>query len=81
MKQNKKYRCIIFTIGKNSALIHQTIRDSRIRERSQGLIVGIQRNGKQITNPESDFIFEANDAIWLVGNEKRIQILMKELKD
>lgn len=70
-----------FTIGKNSTLINQNIRDSHIRERSQGLVVGIQRNGKHITNPESDFTFEINDIVWLVGNEKRIQILMKELKD
>lgn len=67
-----------FTIHKYSSLIGKTIRDSGIRERSKGLIIGIERKGERILNPESDLVFEIEDKIWIVGNEKRIQILMKE---
>lgn len=68
-----------FTLGPNCPLIKQTIRESKLRERSKGLVVGIERNGKRLLNPESDLVFEANDKVWIVGNELRIQILLKEL--
>jgi monovalent cation:H+ antiporter-2, CPA2 family len=70
-----------FKITKNSALIKRSIRGSGIRERAKGLIVGIERNGKHLLNPKSDFIFEENDNVWIVGNEKRIQVLVKEFTD
>jgi len=67
-----------FTIGENSVLLRQNIRESGIREKSQGLVVGIERNGKRILNPESDLVFEMNDKVWLVGNDVLIQDLNKE---
>lgn len=67
-----------FTIGKNSGLIGHTIRETGIRERSHGLVVGIERMGNRLVNPESDVVFEENDTIWIVGNEKRIQVIIKE---
>jgi CPA2 family monovalent cation:H+ antiporter-2 len=70
-----------FTINKNSPLIHQSILESKIRERSQGLVIGIERNGKRILNPESNVVFELYDKVWLVGNEIRVKILIKELTD
>jgi len=68
-----------FTISTNSDIVGKTIRESRLRERSKGLVVGIERNGQRIINPESDLSFEENDKVWLVGNEKRIMVLIKEL--
>lgn len=68
-----------FTLGPNCPLVKKTIRESKLRERSKGLVVGIERNGKRLLNPESDLVFEANDKVWIVGNELRIQILLKEL--
>ena len=65
-----------FTIHKNSILAGQNI-----RERSHGLVVGIERNGERILNPESDMVFEANDKVWIVGNEIRIQVIIKELEE
>jgi CPA2 family monovalent cation:H+ antiporter-2 len=68
-----------FTLGPNCPLLQQSIRESKLRERSKGLVVGIERNGERILNPESDLVFEINDKVWIVGNELRIQILLKEL--
>jgi CPA2 family monovalent cation:H+ antiporter-2 len=66
-----------FTIAADSALAGKSIRHSGIRERTNGLIVGIERNGEHILNPESDLVFEPQDVVWVVGNEKRIAILSK----
>jgi CPA2 family monovalent cation:H+ antiporter-2 len=68
-----------FTIGEKSSLIGKTMRDSGIRERTKGLVVGIERNGERILNPESNVVFEVNDKIWIVGNPLRIQLLINEL--
>ena len=68
-----------FTISQNSSIVGKTIRESKIRELSKGLVVGIERNGERIVNPESDIYFKENDKVWLVGNEKRIMVLIKEL--
>jgi len=67
-----------FIVSKNSPFAGKSIRKSGIREQSRGLVVGVERNGERIINPESDFVFEAGDILWIVGNEMRIQVIMKE---
>lgn len=69
---------IHFTVGESSSLLRQQIRSSLIRERSQGIVVGVERDGKRIINPESDLVFELNDKVWIVGDGRRIQLLYKE---
>lgn len=58
-----------FTIQKNSALRGLSLRKSGIRENAHALVVGIERNGQRITNPESHLIFEDGDIVWVVGDK------------
>lgn len=67
-----------FTLSNSCSFVGKSIRDSAIRELTHGLVVGIERDGQRLLNPESDLIFQPNDTIWLVGNEKRIQVVMKQ---
>lgn len=64
-------------INSKSAVFGQTIRNSGIREQTQGLVVGIERNGERILNPDSNLIFENGDIVWIVGNNKKIPELLK----
>jgi CPA2 family monovalent cation:H+ antiporter-2 len=57
---------------KNRICIGKTIRESQIREKTHGIIVGIERNGKRILNPESHLILEADDILWIAGDRKKI---------
>ncbi len=59
-------------------LKNQTIRSSKIRERTNGLVVGIERNNRRIVNPESDTALEWGDIIWIVGNKQKIRTLIKQ---
>lgn len=59
-------------IGDAASMVGVAIRDSKIREKTKGLVVGIERGGRRILNPESDTRFEANDLVWLVGDAKSI---------
>ncbi len=66
-----------FVLKEGSSLAGKNIRQSGIREKAHGLVVGVERDGKRILNPESDFVFRAHDKVWIVGNEKRIHVLTK----
>lgn len=74
-KQDMSLQKIV--INSKSVLYGQTIRDSGIREQSQGLVVGIERKGERILNPDSNLIFENEDIVWIVGNDKKIPALFK----
>ncbi len=66
-------------IPDNSPLVGKSIRESRIRELSQGIIVGIEREGSRIINPDSVTEFMPYDIVYIVGNKMRIQVLMRDL--
>ena len=62
---------------KNRVCIGKSIRDSQIREKTHGIIVGIERNGKRILNPESHWILESDDILWIAGDKKKINEFLK----
>jgi CPA2 family monovalent cation:H+ antiporter-2 len=66
-------------IDKNSPLKKVSLRLSGIREKGKALIVGIERNGERILNPDSSLTFEENDVVWIVGNPKRIKDFLKQI--
>ncbi len=62
-------------VDENTRLRGLSIRESGIRERTDGLVVGIERAGERILNPPSDLKLEWDDVVWIVGNRKKIQEL------
>ena len=62
-------------VDEHTKLKGMSIRASRIRERTNGLVVGIERRKMRILNPESSTVFEWGDIVWLVGERKKIQKL------
>jgi CPA2 family monovalent cation:H+ antiporter-2 len=62
-------------VDENNRLKGLTIRGSAIRERTNGLVVGIERNKVRILNPDSDMQFEWGDIIWIVGEREKIKRL------
>lgn len=50
------------------------IRESGLRERIEGLIVGIERGGERILSPDSSVVLAAGDIVWVVGDKNRIRI-------
>ncbi len=62
-------------VDEHTKLKGSTIRNSQIRERTNGLVVGIERNKQRILNPDSTTVFEWDDIVWIVGDRKKIQQL------
>lgn len=53
------------------------VRSSGIRERTSGLVIGIERNNSRILNPDSTVVFEWGDVIWIVGEKAKIDRLIE----
>ncbi|GAB2551909.1 cation:proton antiporter [Rufibacter soli] len=52
-----------------------SIRDSGIREKTNGLVVGIERKGKRLLNPDPSTVFTPGDIVWLVGDVRLIKTI------
>lgn len=52
------------------------IRRSGLRERTNGVVIGIERNNERILNPPSTFVFQWGDIVWIVGERKKIRKLI-----
>lgn len=50
----------------------------QFRTKTNGMVVGIERNGNRILNPESHLILEKNDIIWVVGDRRKMKELIKK---
>lgn len=68
-------------IADGSPLHGKEIKNSNIRERSGGLIIGIEREGKHFMNPGANTTLEANDIIWVVGEGSKLKNLRTLLSD
>lgn len=64
------------TVHPGFLFLGQTIRESNIRVKVSGLVVGIERHGERILNPESTERFELGDTLWIVGDKKKVKTLM-----
>ncbi len=62
---------------RNRVCIGKSIRESQIREKTHGIIVGIERNGNRILNPESQLILQESDILWIAGDKKKINVFLK----
>lgn len=58
-----------------------SIRASQIREKTYGLVIGIERGNERILNPDSNTIFEWDDVVWLVVDRNKFRHWQEELLD
>jgi CPA2 family monovalent cation:H+ antiporter-2 len=63
---------------KNHTFIGKSIKESKLREKTKGLIVGIEKRGNRTLNPESFVILEKDDVLWIVGDRKLLADLVHE---
>ena len=63
-------------VDEHTKLNGEDIRNSGLRERTNGLVIGIERGNERILNPDSSFKFKWGDIIWIVGERKKIKRLI-----
>lgn len=62
-----KFTLKALELNKDSPYINKSIRDSKIREHNFGLVVGLERNGFRISNPNPATIMKNNDLVLIIG--------------
>jgi CPA2 family monovalent cation:H+ antiporter-2 len=72
---DEQMELVHLVVQKNSPLEGKNIRNSGIRYSAQGLVVGVERDGVRQLNPDSSFVFQENDVVWIAGNKKLIKQL------
>lgn len=69
-----------FHLPKGCCLENKTIYSSEIRQKTGVIIVAIKRQGKFITNPESETILKAEDYLITLGTSQQLQSFEKFVK-
>ncbi len=66
------------TIDEHSQLLGKTIKAANIRNRWEGLVIGLERGAYTFTNPNVSLVFEKGDLLWVLGKQKLINNLIRE---
>jgi len=59
----------------NSPFVNKAIKESKVRDLTRGLIVGIERGENRILSPDSNTIILRGDLLWVVGDRFLIRSL------
>ncbi len=65
-------------IGEESRFNGLELGKSGIRESTNGLVIGLEREGNRILNPDSSMMFKPGDIVWIAGERTKINRLMEE---
>ncbi|MBL7688743.1 MAG: cation:proton antiporter [Bdellovibrionaceae bacterium] len=63
------------TLSANSHYVGRSIRECGLREDANGLVVGVERANTRTLNPISDFVLQAEDRVWIVGDRRKLAAL------
>ncbi|KYG63244.1 sodium:proton antiporter [Bdellovibrio bacteriovorus] len=72
VQDDGQYTLESYRLSENSPYINCSIRDCGLRESTQGLVVGIERDGRRILNPDSSEVLVLGDVLWIVGDRDKI---------
>jgi monovalent cation:H+ antiporter-2, CPA2 family len=67
------YNLETLEVRQGSPFAGRTIKDAGFGEQFGGLIVGIERGGNRILNPESNVELKPGDLVWVFGDRDRIR--------
>ncbi len=60
-------------VTEKMSFVYKTIRRSKIREKTQGLVAGVERHGERILNPDSNLMILPGDILWIVGDNDKMK--------
>ncbi|XGC79564.1 cation:proton antiporter [Bdellovibrio bacteriovorus] len=61
-----------YQLTESSPFLNLSIRECGLREATRGLVVGIEREGQRILNPDSTVKLLKGDVLWIVGDREKI---------
>jgi len=60
-------------VSEMEGIAGKTIRDSGIREKTNGLVLGVERGNVRLLNPESNLALEQDDVLMIVGERQKLK--------
>lgn len=81
-KINEDHEIIMhpFLTTSRSPWLNKQLMHSTVRELTEGLVVGVEKSGERILNPQPELILELGDLIWVVGEKKKVLVLQNEIE-
>lgn len=61
-----------YELEEGSPLIGKELKDSQIRQKTDTMVIGIDRNDESITNISANTILEKGDILWLAGEQIKL---------
>jgi CPA2 family monovalent cation:H+ antiporter-2 len=71
-KKGDRITCAGIPLSDDSPLAGKDLIESNIGARTKCLVIGLEREGKQLVNPEASTTLLPGDIIWMLGEEKSI---------
>lgn len=76
-EQKERITCAGLPLTSKSPLSGKNLIESNLGSKAKCLIVGLEREGRQIVNPEAKLVLEVGDVVWVVGEEKPVSRLIE----
>ena len=68
---------INYSLTHENTVVGKSIRESGLREKAGALMVGIERNGERMLNPESELVLlQAGDILFIVANRRKLRYFL-----
>lgn len=68
-----------FELEPDCTLIGKTIKDTNIREKTDCMIIILERNEEEISNLNADTVLEEGDILWLAGEKEKLDKFAENL--
>lgn len=68
-----------YELEEGCLLIGKAIKDSQIREKTDSMIIGIDRNNESITDISANTILQEGDILWLAGEQNKLDHFTENL--
>lgn len=82
MEEEAEYHICLsqYLVEPGSPLIDKSIIDAGIREKTECMVIGIDRGDESIINFTSGFVFQEGDVIWLAGEKNKLNSFEENIK-
>ncbi len=68
-----------FELEEGCSLIGTAIKDSQIREKTDTMIIGMERDGTEIADFSADTILKEGDTLWLAGENNKLNSFVENI--
>ncbi|MDU1903477.1 MAG: cation:proton antiporter [Dysgonomonas sp.] len=68
-----------FELEEGCSLIGTAIKDSQIREKTDTMIIGLERDGTEIADFSADTILKEGDTLWLAGENNKLNSFVENI--